>query len=281
VNAGIVYDAFGRTTTQGSGATIAYYTNDLVQQQTSGTSRQTWTLDAAQRLAAWTTETNDAGTWTQTGSKVNHYGSNGDSPDWIQEDTAGTITRNVQGPSGDLDATASAAGGTVLDLTDIHGDLSVQLPLDITMPVVAFAYDEFGGPESGTTATRYGWLGSMQRSGETPTGAILMGVRVYDQALGRFLSVDPVPGGSSNAYEYASQSPVSFADPAGTYKVSWGWTQLHVTLSRKQNTGLHSGAGWAAAAIGGIKKLGPYGRAAYYAFPCPVGGSGRAGRSCG
>jgi hypothetical protein len=41
VTSGTVYDALGRTTTQASGATIGYYANDLVHQQTSGTSRQT------------------------------------------------------------------------------------------------------------------------------------------------------------------------------------------------------------------------------------------------
>ncbi|MFD0507038.1 RHS repeat-associated core domain-containing protein [Streptomyces chiangmaiensis] len=221
VNAGIVYDAFGRTTTQASGATIAYYTNDLVQQQTSGTSRQTWTLDAAQRLASWTTETNNAGTWTQTGTKVNHYGSDGDSPDWIKEDTTGTITRNVQGIGGDLDATTDATGNTVLQLTDIHGDCTVQLPLDTTKPVVASAYDEYGNPETGTTATRYGWLGGEQRSSETVTGATLMGVRLYDPASGRFRSVDPVPGGNANAYEYCSGDPIDCYDLDGKWGV-WG-----------------------------------------------------------
>jgi RHS repeat-associated protein len=215
VNMGIVYDAFGRTTTQASGATVAYYANDLVRQQTSGTSRQTWTLDAAQRLAAWTTEIDNAGTWTQTGSKTNHYGSDGDSPDWIKEDTAGTITRNVQGSSGDLDATTSATGDTVLQLTDIHGDVTVQLPLDTTKPVVASAHDEYGNPETGTTATRYGWLGGKQRSSETVTGATLMGIRLYDPTTGRFLSTDPVPGGSANAYEYGNGDPVNNYDLDG------------------------------------------------------------------
>jgi hypothetical protein len=37
----------------------------------------------------------------QTGSKANHYGADGDSPDWTQE-TSTTLTRNVQGISGSL-----------------------------------------------------------------------------------------------------------------------------------------------------------------------------------
>jgi YD repeat-containing protein len=44
VDAGYVYDAFGRTTGQPGGATTAYYDNDLVRQQTNGAVPQTWTL---------------------------------------------------------------------------------------------------------------------------------------------------------------------------------------------------------------------------------------------
>ncbi|MFF5146707.1 DNRLRE domain-containing protein [Streptomyces sp. NPDC013157] len=216
---GTVYDAFGRTTTQASGATIGYYADDLVRQQTSGNSRQTWSLDAAGRLAAWTTESNSSGTWTQTASKTNHYGSDTDSPDWIQE-TSSTLTRNVQGTSGNLDAITSATGDTVLQLTDIHGDVTVQLPLDTSKAPTALAYDEYGNPESGTATSRYSWLGGKQRSSETVTGATLMGIRLYDPTTGRFLSVDPVPGGNANAYEYCSSDPLNCYDLDGRF--GWG-----------------------------------------------------------
>ncbi|MDT9698293.1 DNRLRE domain-containing protein [Streptomyces sp. P17] len=218
VTSGTVFDAFGRTTAQASGATIGYYANDLVRQQTSGSSRQTWNLDAAGRLATWTTESNSGGTWAQTASKTGHYGSDTDSPDWIQE-TSTTITRNVQGPGGGLDAVTSATGDTVLQLTDIHGDVTVQLPLDTTQAPVALAYDEYGNPEGDATATRYGWLGGKQRSSETVTGATLMGVRLYDPTTGRFLSVDPVPGGNANAYDYVNGDPLNRYDLDGR----WGW----------------------------------------------------------
>jgi hypothetical protein len=43
-----------------------------------------------------------------------------------------------------------------------------------------------------------------------------MGVRLYDPALGRFLEVDPVEGGSANDYDYAWQDPINNFDLAGT-----------------------------------------------------------------
>ncbi|SDP44039.1 RHS repeat-associated core domain-containing protein, partial [Actinacidiphila guanduensis] len=156
-------------------------------------------------------------------TKTNHYGSDSDDPDWTAEDTNGTITRDVQGIDGDLDATTTATGGTVLQLTDIHGDVTVQLPLDTTVAPTALAYDEFGNPEPGTATTRYGWLGGKQRSSETVTGATLMGARLYDPTLGRFLQTDPVPGGSANAYDYCTADPINCYDLNG----QWGWHWHH------------------------------------------------------
>nr|WP_074994801.1 hypothetical protein [Streptomyces misionensis] len=48
MNSGYTYNTFGRTTAL-PGTAIGYYTNDLVQQQTAGDQRQTWTLDSALR----------------------------------------------------------------------------------------------------------------------------------------------------------------------------------------------------------------------------------------
>jgi hypothetical protein len=42
-----------------------------------------------------------------------------------------------------------------------------------------------------------------------------MGVRLYDPNLGRFLSMDPVEGGSANDYDYVSGDPVNAFDLDG------------------------------------------------------------------
>ena len=42
-----------------------------------------------------------------------------------------------------------------------------------------------------------------------------MGVRLYSPVLGRFLQTDPIPGGSSNACDYAGQGPINRFDLDG------------------------------------------------------------------
>ncbi|MFF9131466.1 hypothetical protein ACF1AY_10925 [Streptomyces sp. NPDC014776] len=69
------------------------------------------------------TETNNAGTWTQTGTKTNHYDSDTDNHRWITEDTAGDITRDVDGLEGNL-ATTTKTGGTILQPENLHGDIT-------------------------------------------------------------------------------------------------------------------------------------------------------------
>ncbi len=88
------------------------------------------------------------------------------------------------------------------------------------------SFDEFGNPQPMTLGetgnappARYGWLGAAQRNADTPTGAILMGVRLYHPATGRFLQTDQIAGGSASAYDYCNADPVNCTDLAGTF--SW------------------------------------------------------------
>ncbi|MFJ4679594.1 DNRLRE domain-containing protein [Kitasatospora sp. NPDC088783] len=228
VTTGYTYDAFGRTTAL-PGSTVAYYTSDLVQQQTTGTNRQTWTLDSNQRFRSWTTETNNSGTWTATGTKTNHYDSDTDSPRWIAEDAAGNLTRNVDGLNGNLAATTTKVGGTILQLANLHGDIALQLPINTAIAPTVLDSDEYGNPRAGQAATRYGWIGGKQRSAETPAGFTLMGVRLYNPTAGRFLSIDPVAGGSANAYDYVNADPLTKFDLDG--KICWScagrWAKKH------------------------------------------------------
>ncbi|MFE4653637.1 DNRLRE domain-containing protein [Streptomyces sp. NPDC056707] len=214
-DSGYTYDAFGRTAAS-PGTTLAYYTNDLVRQQTAGSQRQTWTLDSQLRFRGWTVETNATGSWAQTQSKLNHYSSDADTPRWtVEATTTGTVTRNINGFDGQLVATTAKTGSTVLQLVNLHGDVVMQLPTTAGEAPTVLITDEFGNRTNTSSAIRYGWHGGMHRSTETLTGLTLMGVRLYNPATGRFLSADPVPGGSCNAYDYACADPVNNDDVTG------------------------------------------------------------------
>ncbi|MEU6404909.1 DNRLRE domain-containing protein [Streptomyces sp. NPDC046985] len=216
VGTGWTYDALGRATSVPGHGTLGYYANNLAYQQTANGQRQTWQLDADLRFRSWKVEKGSGTSWTQTASKVNHYDSDDDTPRWIVEDTStGAVTRNIQVATGGLAATTGASGDTVLQLTDLHGDVALQLPLDASAAPVVLDNDEYGNPRGGQSATRYGWLGEKQRSTETLTGLTLMGVRLYDPAGGRFLQPDPIPGGSANAYDYSNADPCNSTDTDG------------------------------------------------------------------
>ncbi|WP_199423903.1 polymorphic toxin-type HINT domain-containing protein [Actinotalea solisilvae] len=231
-----VYDPFGRTTAMPAAAgavTNAFFVNDLVQQQTQpGASRITWALDPLHRRTTNVIEEWVNGAWANSATKVSHYANDSDEPSWIAEDVTlpSDVTRYVSGVEGDVAVTTSTTGDRELQLVDLHGDVVGTLPIaDGAAQATSEALrltrnDEFGNPlpltGAGATTgppTRYGWLGAAQRSAEALGGVILMGVRLYSPTTGRFLSVDPVPGGSANAYDYCNADPVNCTDLAGTF----------------------------------------------------------------
>jgi RHS repeat-associated protein len=106
-------------------------------------------------------------------------------------------------------------------LANLHGDTVVTASTDpaATALLSTFEATEFGTPRTGTSP-RYGRLGAKQRETDDLTGIMLMGVRLYVPAMGRFLQVAPVPGGSANDYDYCSQDPINCFDLDGLFP--WG-----------------------------------------------------------
>ncbi|MFE7753058.1 DNRLRE domain-containing protein [Streptomyces sp. NPDC057428] len=242
VNSGYAYDAFGRTKTDGSTA-LAYYTNDLVASENVGTSRTAWALDAAGRLAVQTAQTQGTdGTWSTGTTTTNHYGDLSDSPAWSV--TGGTVARYVHDLTGSLAATTTASGGVVLQLSDLHGNITVQQPLDTLVATTVRHYDEYGNVLADSPeGTGYDWLGAYHRSGDTLSGYTLMGVRLYDPTTGRFLSRDAVYGGNSNAYDYCSGNPVTCLDLTGLSKHNynkhgWHWWGYEMDMTNARGWGV-------------------------------------------
>ncbi|MFF9219062.1 RHS repeat-associated core domain-containing protein [Streptomyces viridosporus] len=233
VDSGYEYDAFGRTTSMPGGTSLDYYTTDLAYRQTTGDMRQTWSLDASGRFRGTVKETNTSGTWTRTEASVNHYGSSTDSPRWISDTATGSVSRMVTSLTDGLTATTGSSDSVLLQLSNLHGDISLILPLDDAVAPTALSTDEYGNHRGGDSG-RYGWLGSYQRSAETPTNTILMGVRLYNPSTGRFLSVDPVYGGNRNAYEYSHADPVNRHDLDGRWSKTktkyYNWGRLYTKI---------------------------------------------------
>jgi RHS repeat-associated protein len=211
---GLTYDNFGRITslpgTYAGGKTLetSYFANDLVATQSQGGVSNSYELDATlryrSRLQAGGLE----------GLEVFHYAGASDSPTWTQRGS--TWTRSIGGIGGELAAIQESGKEVELQLTNLHGDVSAIAALSPTATELkaSFRFDEFGNPTGGS-AGRFGWLGGKQRRTELSSGVIQMGVRSYIPQLGRFLTLDPVFGGSANPYEYAGQDPINSFDLTG------------------------------------------------------------------
>jgi RHS repeat-associated protein len=215
-DAGYSFDPLGRITQApaadagGQTLTATYFVNDRVATLSQGGRTKTWTLDPVQRPRTQVDSLDGS-------TRTNHYADDSDSPIWTSDNATGTSwTRNIPGLTG-LVATQTATG-TQLELTDLRGSVvaTASTSTTATGPTSTFETDEYGVPRSAATQ-RYGWLGSAERETALPTGAILMGQRVYVPGVGRFLQPDPVAFGSANAYDYVSQDPINEVDPTGQF----------------------------------------------------------------
>lgn len=221
---GYTYDTLGRTTTvpaadaqttSSGNLTATYYVSDLVRTLGQGSRTLTYTLDVNQeRIGSWTDTTGGTST-----TRRHHYRDESDRPAWTDEGNS-TWTRNINAVTGKLGATyLSSTGAVTFSIANLHGDLVATTAANLsTQPGLLTTTDftELGTNRDGTqVGNRYGWLGAELRPADTPSGIMLMGVRLYNPAMGRFLSVDPLYGGSSNPYEYCDGDPIQCTDLTG------------------------------------------------------------------
>ena len=270
-NSGYTYDQLGRTLTvpaaslaSGSSAeSVAYYDTDMAASMTQGTAGKTFTIDPAGRYR----QVIDATSGTETKRIINHYADSTDYPSWIatSSDAGSSYTwvRNVLGIDGSLAAMHASDGTSVLQITNLHGDVvgtvanHVPTATDTAgaSTTAYFESTEYGAPRDTGITNRYGWLGAALRSNDTVGSLVLMGVRLYNPATGRFLTTDPVPGGNDNAYLYPT-NPLNSKDLSGDsrhFQTHWSnwYTHLRLRLDRYYSQRLVDSY-WLAMAVAGV-----------------------------
>lgn len=214
IGEGMAYDSFGRITSLpgkyagGSALTSSFYSNEIPAKQSQEGLTNEYELDAGGRMR----EQVQSG--TSSGSEVLHYADGADAPAWTAKGSA--WTRYIDGIDGSLAAVQQSGGEIGLQLSNLHGDVvaTASLSSSAKAPTATFAFDEFGNPKQ-ASSPRYGWHGAQHRPAEFPSGVIQMGVRSYVPAIGRFLSLDPVTGGSANSYECSFADPINNSDVSG------------------------------------------------------------------
>ncbi|WP_198943296.1 PA14 domain-containing protein [Actinokineospora bangkokensis] len=229
---GFQYDAHGSTTQYTQGGATTYFgwdgadRNIAISTTGADPAAVSYTRDATDRVVRRQVSSGD----TQTDTRYGHTGS-GDSAEYAM---AGSdkklLTRSISLPGGVLHTWKPVAADRTFDHPTVRGDLS--LTTDSTGGQVGslrfygpygepdvFAGTNDGVPDNQPGHMDYGWLGQHQRPYEHAgaLSVVQMGARPYSPALGRFLTVDPVDGGSANDYDYTAADPVNTTDLDGDF----------------------------------------------------------------
>ncbi len=248
---GVKYNSHGSTVEYTAGASVTTLTWDGADRNTSARitgpdpAVVSYTRDATDRIVHRSATQGD-----QTVDVLYGYTGTGDTADLTYGPDKRVLNRSISLPGGVLYT------GTSWDHPTVRGDISLTTDAAGKQVGDLRTYTPYGEPlkADGTVDADHvpdnqpglmdhGWLGQYQRHYEHAGALSLvqMGARPYSPLLGRFLSVDPVEGGSSNDYEYATADPINHTDLDG-----------QAVFAIPIAIGVWKAGAWAAAGLGAL-----------------------------
>ena len=204
------YDSHGNvTTTTQSGSTTQTFTYDV-------DNRHLTTQTAGQAVISYTRDASDTIVERKDGTTVTARFSG----PAVLDASSNYVSASISLPGGVIYNTAT----TTFSYPNAKGHHSAEANSSGTKVGATNNYDPYGNRVAGQVITNTSTDFNIGWSGIQPTDSdpslylerIEMGARQYLPAIGRFLSQDPIDGGSANSQDYALGDPANNTDYSGT-----------------------------------------------------------------